>query len=247
VSTNDSQLNNVTSLTFSNTAGSYTIEGSAFTNGVIGIVNNSSSAQTINNDITLGGIQSFNAASGNLTFGGAIDNDGNLFTVTGSSNTALNGVVSGNGGLTKSGNGSLTLGGNNAFTGALSANAGTLLVNGTQATTSVNVAGGTLLLGGNNVLADGATLALSTGTVDFGGFSDTFTTFNQRGGVSTNGTITATTYGLSGGTVGGTLGAGTANVTGGVTLSGVINSALNINTGGTLTLAANDRIGDSSA
>jgi autotransporter-associated beta strand protein len=246
VSTNDSQVNNVASVTFSNTAGSYTIEGSAFTNGVIGIVNNSSSAQTINNDITLGGIQSFNAASGDLTFGGAIDNNGNLFTVTGSSNTTLDGVVSGNGGLTKGGNGSLTLGGNNTYTGALSANGGTVLVNGTQATTTVNVSGGTLRLGGNNVLADGATLALSTGTVDFGGFSDTITTFNQSGGVSTNGTITATTYGLSGGTVGGTLGAGTANVTGGVTLSGNINSTLNVNSGGTLTLASADRIGDSS-
>ena len=246
-STNDNTLNNVVGITFSNTAGTYNLSGNAFTNGSAGIVNNSSSAQTISNDMTLGAAQSFNAASGDLTFAGAISNNANLLTVSGSSNTVLSGVVSGTAGLTKSGTGSLTLGANNSFTGALAANGGTTLLNGTQDTTTVNVGGGILLLGGNNRLADGATLALSSGTVNFGGFSDTVTTFNISGGVFTNGIATATTYGLSGGTVGGTLSGGTANVTGGVSLSGVIDSTLNINIGGTLTLAAADRIANTSA
>jgi autotransporter-associated beta strand protein len=234
-------------LTFSNSAGSYTLSGTAFTNGASGIVNNSSNAQTISNGITLGAAQSFDAAAGNLTFAGATANNGNLLTIAGNSNTVVSGVISGSGGLTKDGTGSLTLDGNNTFTGTLAANAGTTLLNGTQDTTTVNVAGGTLQLGAADRLADSSTLTLSSGTLNFGTFTDTVTTFNQSGGVFTNGTVNATTYGLSGGTVAGTLGAGTANVTGGVALSGTANSTLNINTGGTLTLAANDRIGNSSA
>ncbi|MEY3480634.1 MAG: hypothetical protein RIQ71_1409, partial [Verrucomicrobiota bacterium] len=244
----NNQVDSVSGLNFSNTAGSFTVSGNAMTNGADGVVNNSANAQIINNDLALGAVQTFNAASGDLTFGGAITNKGNLLTVSGAANTAINGIVSGNGGLTKSGAGSLTLGGDNTFTGTLAANVGTVVVNGTQATAAVNVAGGTLLLGKNNVLSDSTALTFSTGTVNFGGFSDTVSTFNQSGGVFTNGTLTATTYSLSGGTVGGALGVGTANVTGSVLLSGTIDAAaLNVNTGGTLTLAANDRIGNSSA
>ena len=246
-STND-LVNSVASLTFSNTAGSYTLSGNAITNGVLGVVNNSANAQTINNDIVLGGAQTFDAAAGDLTFGGGIDNAGFLLTVNGAANVALNGSISNTGGITMAGAGSLTLGGNNTFSGTLAANTGTVIVSGTQATAAINVAGGTLRLGANNVLSDSTALTFSTGTVDFGGFSDTVSTFNQSGGVFTNGTLTATTYGLSGGTVGGTLGStGTANVTGAVSLSGAIESTLNVNSGGTLTLASNDRIGNSSA
>ncbi|MFM6132411.1 MAG: beta strand repeat-containing protein, partial [Sphaerospermopsis kisseleviana] len=264
-SSTNNQVSAIAGLTFSNAAtGSYTIEGNALTISN-GIANNSSSAQTVNNNLTLGAPQIFNAAAGNLTVGGTVDNDGNALTVDGTFNVALDGAISDAGGIVKQGDGTLTLGGNNTFAGPLAANGGTTLVNGTQATTTVNVGGGTLLLGGNSRLADGATLTLSTGTVNLGGFSDTVATFNQSGGVFTNGTLTATTYGLSGGTVGGTLSGGTANVTGGITLSGAINStlnvnsggsatasgtaggAVNINTGGTFTLAAAERIGNSSA
>ena len=245
-STNDNTVTSLGSLVFSNSAGSYTLSGTAFTNGAAGIVNNSPNAQTISNGITLGAAQSFDAAAGNLTFAGAIDNNGNPLTIEGNSNTVVSGAISGSGGLTKSGTGSLTLGGNSSYTGALNANGGTTLANGTQETTTINVGGGTLLLGASDVLANGATVALTTGTVNLGGGTDTITTFNQSGGVFTNGTLTATTYGLSGGTVGGTLSGGTANVTGAVSLSGNINSTLNVNSGGTLTLASNDRIGDSS-
>ena len=264
-SSTNNQVSAIAGLTFSNAAtGSYTIEGNALTISN-GIANNSSSAQTVNNNLTLGAPQIFNAAAGNLTVGGTVDNDGNALTVDGTFNVALDGAISDAGGIIKQGDGTLTLGGNNTFAGSLAANGGTTLVNGTQATTTINVGGGTLLLGSNSRLADGATVTVSTGTVNLGGFSDTIATFNQSGGVFTNGTLTATTYGLSGGTVGGTLSGGTANVTGGITLSGAINStlnvnsggsvtasgtaggAVNINTGGTFTLAAAERIGDSSA
>jgi fibronectin-binding autotransporter adhesin len=247
VSTNDSQVNDISGLTFSNTAGSYTINGSAFTNGVSGVVNNSASAQTVNNDITLGGAQIFNAAAGDLTFGGAVDNNGNLLNVTGAGNTALNGAVSGSGGLTKLGSGSLTLGGNNSFTGTLTANAGTVLVAGTQATTTINIGGGTLLLGADHVLTNGATLTLSNGTVNLGGFSDTISTYSQVAGTITNGSLAATTYNLSGGTMGAGLNGGAVTVGGNVSLSGTITNGASVSiTNGTLTYGSANRIGDNS-
>jgi autotransporter-associated beta strand protein len=246
LSTND-VATEITGLTFLSGAGAYTVSGDALTIGLFGIANDSTAVQTVDLDVVLGGNQIFEAASGDLVIGGAVNNDGNLLTVDGAENVSLNGVVSGSGGVTKIGNGTLTLGGNSTFSGTLAAEVGTVLISGTQATTTLNVDGGTLLLGANDVLANGATLTLSSGTVNLGGFSDTVATYNQSAGVFTNGTLTASTYGLSGGTVGGTLSGGTANVTGAVSLSGAINSTLNVNSGGTLTLAANDRIGNGSA
>jgi fibronectin-binding autotransporter adhesin len=246
LSTND-VATAINGLTFLSGAGAYTVSGDALTIGLFGVANDSTAVQTVDLDVVLGGNQIFEAASGDLVIGGAVNNDGNLLTVDGAENVSLNGVVSGSGGVTKIGNGTLTLGGNSTFSGTLAAEVGTVLISGTQGTTTLNVDGGTLLLGANDVLANGATLTLSSGTVNLGGFSDTLATYNQSAGVFTNGTLTASTYGLSGGTVGGTLSGGTANVTGAVSLSGAINSTLNVNSGGTLTLAANDRIGNGSA
>jgi fibronectin-binding autotransporter adhesin len=246
-STNNAVSTEVTGITFRTGAGAYVVEGDALSISNIGIANNSAALQTVTLDLTLIDNSIFNAAAGDLAIGGAIALGGNTLSIDGAENTDLSGIVSGTGGVTKTGAGSLTLGGNNTFSGTLAANDGTLLVGGTQATTVVNVGGGTLLLGANNLLADGATLTLSTGTVDLGAFSETVASFNQSGGVFTNGTLTATTYGLSGGTVGGTLSGGTANATGEVLLSGAINSTLNVNSGGTLSLASSDRLGNSSA
>lgn len=246
-STNNSVSTEITGITFRADAGAYVVEGDALSISNIGIVNNSAVLQSIDLDLTLVDSSIFNAAAGDLAFGGTLALGGNTLSVGGAENTDLNGVVSGTGDITKTGAGTLTLGGNNTFTGTLAANVGVVLIDGTQATTTLNVGGGTLLLGASNVLADGATLTLTTGAVDLGTFSDTIATFNQSGGVFTNGTLTATTYGLSGGTLGGTLSGGTANVTGEVSLSGVIDSTVNVNTGGTLTLAAADRIGNGSA
>ena len=51
--------------------------------------------QTIGMNLTLGAAQQFNAASGNLTASGTINNGGNALTVTGGSNTTLSGNISG--------------------------------------------------------------------------------------------------------------------------------------------------------
>jgi autotransporter-associated beta strand protein len=95
---------------------------------------------------------------------GGITNDASV-TFSQSTNGTYGGVMVGTGSLIKTGSGSVTLAGNNTFSGILAANGGGLVIEGTQAATTVNVNGGTILLGANNVLADGATLTLTTGTV----------------------------------------------------------------------------------
>jgi autotransporter-associated beta strand protein len=247
--TNDS-ITSVAGIVFTNSAGEYRTVGNAFAIGSGGITNLSSAWQTISNNLSLAAAASINAASNAITIAGNITNDvpAQLLTMTGGSDTTVSGVISGQGNVTKSGAGSLTLGTNNTFTGTFAVNQGTARLNGTLATTTLTVGGGTLLLGAADLLANAASLNLSNGTVNFGGFSDAVTTYNQSGGVLTNGTLTAATCNLGGGTVGATLGAtGTVNVTGAVTLSGFVNAALNVNSGGTLTLASANRIADNSA
>ena len=113
--------------TFDNTAGAFVISGAAFTLSD-GLTNNSTATQTINNAITLTLAQTWNAASGNLVFGGNIANGGFLLTIGGGSNTSASGIISGTGGLTKSGAGTLTLSGANTYTGATTVSAGVLNV-----------------------------------------------------------------------------------------------------------------------
>ncbi|MEY4298940.1 MAG: polymorphic outer membrane protein, partial [Verrucomicrobiota bacterium] len=130
-STND-QVNSVIGLNFSNTAGSFTVSGNAMTNGAAGVVNNSSNAQTINNNLTLGAVQTFNSASGDLAFGGAVTNNGNLLTVAGAANTLISGAISGSGSLTKAGAGTLTLSGANTYNGGTTVSAGRLVGDSTS-------------------------------------------------------------------------------------------------------------------
>ncbi len=102
LSNSNDTLSNIGSITFDNTAGSFALSGNALTISG-GVTNNSTNAQTIGLNLTLGAAQQFNSASGNLTVNGTIAIGGNALTVTGASNTALAGVVSGTGGLVKNG------------------------------------------------------------------------------------------------------------------------------------------------
>gem|GEM_PF-5272250 len=133
------------SYTFDNTAGAFVISGAAFSISN-GIINNSTATQTINNAATLTLAQTWSAASGNLVFGGTIDNGGFLLTINGASNTSASGIISGTGGLTKSGAGRLTLTGANTYSGVTTVSAGVLnLQNGTGLGT---IAGGTIVTSG---------------------------------------------------------------------------------------------------
>jgi autotransporter-associated beta strand protein len=134
------------SISFASGAGAFTLTGNAIslTNG---ITNNSTNTQTLNlNGITLGGAQTFNASAGNLTFTALnnITNAGFLLTFAGASNSTVNSIISGTGGVTKTGAGTLLLTNANTFTGATTLSAGTL-----RATTSAaSLGAGALSLGG---------------------------------------------------------------------------------------------------
>jgi autotransporter-associated beta strand protein len=121
-------------ITVSGTAGAVTIGSATTGQGVA---------------ITLGGAQTWtNDSSNPLTVQNAVINGGNLLTVTGIGNTALNGVLSGSGGLTKTDAGTLTLSGRNTYTGATSITGGVLTIQDPTAlgaTSGVSVANGAAL------------------------------------------------------------------------------------------------------
>jgi hypothetical protein len=133
--------------------------------------------------------------------------------------------------------------------GTATVNTGVTNLNGSLAALSVGISGGSLVLGSTTSLAGGATVSVSGGTLSTAGFDNTILTLNLSGGVvAGSGILTASTYALTGGEVAGNLGAGIANVNGAVSLTGTTAATtLNINTGGVLTLASANRIGDSTA
>ncbi len=127
---------NVTSVTFAGTATTAftigTANSSYLTLSAGGVTNNSSLTQTLNVPVALSAAQTLNAAAGPLTLNQNVTNGGNLLTLTdGGFSSAVNGSISGGGGLTKTGTGTLTLGGANNYTGTTTVNSGIVTVNGT--------------------------------------------------------------------------------------------------------------------
>lgn len=172
-------------------AGTYTLTSAT------AITNNSSNLETINNKITLGIDQTWNAASGDLSFGGAVNTNGSMLTISGAYNTTISSIISGSGGLTKSGTGTLTLSGSaaNTFTGTMSVNGGTVVL----AKTSGNAIAGLLTIGdgvgtdtvqlaASNQINNKALTINSSGVLDLNNYSDAVGTLTMTGGSVTTGT-----------------------------------------------------------
>lgn len=167
----------ISSLRFNAGSGAFLLSGTTLTLGSGGVLNASGTVQTINTGVLLAAAQTWTATTANLVFSGPVDNGGVLLTVSAASarNIAINGVISGTGGLRKTGAGGVTLTGSNAFSGGVALTSGTLIANHDYALGS-----GTLTMSGG-VLNTGTVRAFSnavavTGNTSFSGQAMTFST-----------------------------------------------------------------------
>jgi fibronectin-binding autotransporter adhesin len=199
------------------------------------------------------------AAAANLVFdGGALQYTGGTavsdraFTInaaktatievaTGAANLSLAGATgtATTGALTKTGAGTLTLTGANSYTGATSVSAGTLAVNGSLSAGGAAVSVGAATLSGTGTInravqLGGSSTVSSTGTLTVGAAL----TANGASNQISSGTVSTTGDTINGalavaGTLGGT---GIVDVNNGATLSvsGNVNKAIDVNSGGTL-------------
>ena len=181
---------NITSLTFSNTAGSFNL-GTANSSALTltgGVTNNSTAAQTLNVPVILTGAQTLSAAAGDLAFLQSVANGGSTISVVGLGNILVTGPVSGGGGLSKTSSGTLTLSGTNTFSGNTTVSAGTLTVSGngaitTAATLRVGLVGGqsaAMYQSGANTVVNETNQAL--GSFDIGSAPGAYGYYNLTAG-----------------------------------------------------------------
>ena len=175
----------ISNIVFTATTNNYTLGGTAVLTVGGSIVNNGTTLQTINTSLALARAQTWTANTGNLAFGGPINNSGFALTIGGAANTSVSGVVSGAGALNKTGNGTLTITSANTYSGVTTVSAGRVLVNNTTGsgtgTNTVTVNGGTF--GGKGTITGGLTLnsgsRISAGDSAGASRVGTFTSGNQ--------------------------------------------------------------------
>ena len=227
---------NVNSLVF-NAAGAFALGSTgSFTLTVQGggITNSGVNTQMINHALALGAAQSWNASPGGLIFSGAVNNGGNLLTLTGGGMNISN-VLSGAGGLTVNSSSSVLSGAAaNTYSGTTTVNNGTLTLGKTA---GVNAVAGALVIG-DGVGIDTVNLQLSNQIADTQSVTINSTDINNRGLLDLNGN-SETIAGLimTGGV--GTFGFGTLTI-GSLTTNAASSSAI-ISTG-TLSLGGGDRV-----
>ncbi len=120
--------------------------------------------------ITLAAASTIASDSGTLTLISNVVNGGFVSTFSGAGNIAVNNVISGTGGLTKSGTGMVTLSGSNTFTGIVSINAGTLSLGSSERianAANMSLGGGNFDTAGQNETVGTLTLAAKS-TIDLG-------------------------------------------------------------------------------
>ena len=158
-STNNNALTSINGLAFAgNSTGSYAVDGNALAIGALGIVNNSSYAQTTALDLALSSAQSFSAAAANLTVSGAVGLSTYNLTAMGNQTLSIQGAISGSGALVREGNGILILSANNTYTGGTSLNAGTIRL---EAANSLSTSGNITFAGGSLEYSSGISSDLS--------------------------------------------------------------------------------------
>jgi autotransporter-associated beta strand protein len=176
-------------------------------------------------------LNSYNETVGSISGAGNISLGSAALTAGGdNSSTALSGVISGTGSLTKAGTGTLTLSGANAYTG------------------TTTVGAGTLRSGAAGVISDGSAVSVSGGaTWDLNSYNETVGSISGAGNISL-GSAALTAGGDNSSTAVSGVISGTGSLTkagtGTLTLSGAntYTGATTIN-GGTLSIAAASGIG----
>jgi hypothetical protein len=137
------------SLTFNSTAGAFSLSGSGLNIGTGGIVNNSTSTQTIANQVTASADQSWNASAGSIIFNGYVGGNGKTIGLAGSNNITFNNQLNGAGTINLTGSGNRTF---NDYVSASALNAGgtgTSTYNGQVQVSTVTVTDGTQLFNGS--------------------------------------------------------------------------------------------------
>jgi autotransporter-associated beta strand protein len=172
--------------------------------------------------------------------------------VAGAAPTTISGIIGSggtvSGGLTKDGTGTLTLTVANLYTGATTISDGTLSISGSiNNSTTVNVNGGLLSTTGADKLANTAVVTVAGGTLTVGGDDTVGSLIMSSGTIGGSSTLTAATYGFSGGAVDAMLGAGAITVDTGTTTLGSAGRltgtpSLTINSG-QLTLGGAESVG----
>ncbi len=190
--------------------------------------------------MTLAGNETFGSLAGN----GTLALDGATLVTGALGDSRFGGVVSGNGGseLRKVGAGVFTLAGNQGYTGTTRVDAGTLALEGTLASATIAVRGGTLALAGAERLADTATVTVATGATLALAGNETVGSLVLSGTLGGSGTLTAANTLLDGGTVDADLGPGALSSRALATLRGTSAAiTLSVETG-TLALASAGRL-----
>ena len=153
-----------------------------------------------NNSTGTSTLTATNAAATTATYSGGITlgrANTILANATSGATTAFTGVIGGANGVTINGPGIVEFSGAaaHAYTGTTTVASGTLRLNGATglilgdgntATVDMLITGGTLLWAANSQLATNATVQMSSGTLDVGGFSQTIFDLDYTGGAILN-------------------------------------------------------------
>jgi len=244
---------------FNNPTKSYTLSGSAGIAGTAYLIKNGAGALVMNTTNSYSGGSTLSGGTVTLGNGSALGSghvrlkagilDINGATVTNAialeggtvtDNGTLSGVLSATGALAKSSAATLALSGDNTYSGGTTISAGTLIVGNANAlgTGVVTFNSGVLDLGGLTVSKG---LAVVVGT--FGGAGGTSSGAITGGAVIIDTTNTVSFSTQKTYTNGTTITAGTLALTGGGGSAGTIRGIVNVNTGATLRLSANDVTG----